>query len=126
MKASLSGHCLQDIFATMQASQLSATRINVMNMKGLTNVFDISGAGSMAKLDNVTISNIVLSTASPPPRWTGVNVRDMAMASVTGLSVSDSSNVRHVVSAQRSAMVNIENVIIMDLVGGRQVVRYFL
>ena len=113
---------LQDIFATMQGSQLSATRVQVSNMQGVTNVFDIAGAGTMASIENVTISRVDLSGTggTPPPVWTGVNVRDMAMAQVNDLIASNSNNVRHLVSAQMSSMLSVDDVVATNMIGGRQ------
>lgn len=105
----------------MEGAQISATRITVMSMQDMTNIFDITGSGSMALLNNVTIVNNDLNSVSPPPRWVGVNVRDNAMASVTGMSVSASTNIRHVISAQVNSMIEVENFVASDIIGGRQV-----
>lgn len=105
----------------MEGAQISASNINVMGMQDMTNIFDVTGMGSMALLDNVTIANNDLGSVSPPPRWVGVNIRDNAMASVTSMSVSTSTNIRHMISAQVNSMVDVNDFIGSGIIGGRQV-----
>lgn len=108
----------------MEGARLNAVNVRVNNMKSMTNIFDIAG-NSMATLERIIVQDNDLTTASPPLLWTGIDVRDNSMASVTDLIVRDSTNVRYLVAAQSYSMVNVQNSVANDLIGGRQVVSIF-
>jgi hypothetical protein len=114
---------LQDIFVAEEAARLDAMNVNVFNMQDMMNIFDIAGANTLAVLENIMIvNNNAFTAATPPPRWTGVNVRGGAMAQVTDVVVEASTNVRYVFAAAGGSMISIANFDATDLVGGRAVV----
>ena len=106
----------------MQGSRLNANDVEVTSMQSMMNGFDVAGAGSMARLENITFARNDLSGFSPPIRWVGVNVRENAMASISDVSVTDSTNIRHVVASEMGAVLDVDDVVATNLKGGREVV----
>lgn len=113
---------LQDLFAAMGGAQLNAAGITVSEMVSMTNLFDIAGPGSVAQIMDVMITDNDFRTTDPPPLWTGVNVRDNAMATATEFVVEDSTNIRYLFGAQGGSMISVDTVDAVNIVGGRQVV----
>lgn len=102
---------------------MNAVNINVKSMNSMTSIFDVAG-NSMATLENIIVHDIDFTFLSPSLLWTAVDVRDNAMASVSSLIVRDSTNIRHLISAQSYSMVNVLNSVTTDLFGGHQVVSF--
>lgn len=91
-------------------------------MLNLTNVFDVSGAGSRAELENIRITNIDMRQVTPPSTWIGVNARNQGTVIIRDSSFTDSTNVRHAISADGQSSVTVINFDGNNLTGGRQVV----
>lgn len=106
----------------MEAADLDAVNVNILNMQNMLTIFDIEGDGSSAMISDITVIDNDLSGVNPPVRWTGFNVRENAMASIENATITDNTNVRHVFSASRSASVDIEDAMISATSGGLVVV----
>ena len=106
----------------MEGGRLNAADVVVSEMTGLTNIFDIAGTGSLAEISGLMVTNNDFRATDPPPLWSGVNVRDNAMASVSDIAVEDSTNIRYLFGAQNSSMLSVESFDGLNMVGGRQVV----
>jgi hypothetical protein len=100
---------------------MNAVNVKVNNMKRMANVFNVEG-NSMATLENIDVANNDFHRSTPSLLWTGVHVRDNSMASVANLIIRESTNVQNMVSAKSYSMVNVQNSIANDLVGGREAV----
>lgn len=113
---------LQDIFVVMQAADIDAVDVTITAMTNIVTVFDVVGEGTTAVLENIIISNNNIAQSKPSNLWTGINIRDNAIGTVTNISFLENSNVRHIFSASVSATMDIQRSTVIGASGGRVVV----
>lgn len=106
----------------MEGARLNAVDTMVSSMGSMTNIFDIAGTGSMAEIMELVVTDNDFRNTDPAPLWTGVNVRENAMASITDVIVEDSTNIRYLFAAQGDSMMSVDGFDGANIVGGRQVV----
>ena len=109
----------------MQAADIDAVDVTITEMTNIVTVFDIVGDGTTALLENIVISNNDIAQTNPNNLWTGINIRDNAMGSVSNSSFVKNTNMRHVFSASRSASLDVLRSMVVGASGGRVVVRQF-
>lgn len=107
----------------MEAADIDAISITVAEMKSMETVFNVRGVGSFASIDSLSIANNDFRASGTDSRWIGVDVAMRATASATNLLISNSSHVRHVLSSSSDSSLSVSNSKVIDMMGGRAVVR---
>ena len=116
----------QDLFLAMQAADIDAMDVTVTEMVNIVTVFDITGVGTSAVLENIFIGGNDIAQTNPSNLWIGVNVRDNAVGSIANSTFTSNTNMRHIFSASTSATLDIQNSAVKDASGGRVVVSHFV
>ncbi len=125
-RVTVSDSDIEDMFVVMNAADIDAMDVSIDFMRNMENIFEISGAGSTAAVEDLVIANNNFADSDPPVLWTAFNLENNAMASVANAQISDSTNVRHLFSVASSSVINLQDIDIDGLVGGRAVVSAIL
>jgi hypothetical protein len=91
-------------------------------MMNMMTIFDIDGQGSYAMIEDLVVANNDLTQVAPPVRWTVVNIRQSATASVVSATITNNTNIRHVFSAQDLSTLDVSHAVVMMASGGLAVV----
>jgi hypothetical protein len=113
---------LKDIFVALEAADIDAIGVNINNMTNMQTIFDVGGEGSSAMIENLVVENNDLSQVEPKVRWTGLNIRENAKATVVNSTIANNTNIRHVFSASSSSSMDIQGALVTMASGGRVVV----
>ena len=116
----------QDLFLAMQAADIDAMDVTVTEMVNIVTVFDITGVGTSAVLENIFIGGNDIAQTNPSNLWIGMNVRDNAVGSIANSTFTSNTNMRHIYSASTSATLDIQNSAVKGASGGRVVVSHFV
>jgi hypothetical protein len=109
----------------LQAADIDAMDIIVMDMMNIGTVFDTMGVGSTANIGNLYVRNNHIDVTNPNNLWIGINVRDNAQSTINNSTMVDNTNIRHIFSASNRATMKIQNTMIVGASGGRVVVSHF-
>lgn len=113
---------VEDMFVVMNAADIDAMSVTIDFMRNMDIIFKVSGAGSTATVEDLVIANNDFAASDPPVLWTAFDLEDSAMATVANAQISDSTNIRHLFSAASASVLNLQDIDVDGLVGGRAVV----